>query len=75
MAQQIQDGRMPNAWRTLWTPNAVVCVRCRIQPFGNKLATTLAMSTQCGYNVNWCRLDRNHLQFKVFQRHPNITAS
>ncbi len=41
---------------------------------GNKLATPLAMSTQCDYNVDRWRLNRKPVQFKVFQRQPNVIA-
>ena len=49
-------------------------IAVRPAPFGNKLATTLAMSTQRHYNVNPSSVNRNHLQFMVFQRQPNVFA-
>jgi hypothetical protein len=42
--------------------------------FDNKLATTLALSTQCGYNANWRGVNLKHLQSKVFQRQPSVIA-
>ena len=42
--------------------------------FGNKLATPVAVSTQRAYNVSESRMNRKHLQFKVFQRQRNVSA-
>ncbi len=42
--------------------------------FGNKMATTLAMSTQCDRSVNQCKLNRKSLRFNVFQRQPSVFA-
>jgi len=41
---------------------------------GNKMATTLAVSTQCVYNVNGCVLNCKGMQFKVLQRQHSVNA-
>jgi hypothetical protein len=42
--------------------------------FGNKLATTLAVSTQCHYIVSGCSVNRKYLQFMVLQHQPSVIA-
>ena len=46
----------------------------RLGYLATTLATTLAMSTQCDYNVIRHSMNRRHLQFRLFERQPSVFA-